>query len=173
MRHHGTRVAAASVAVALCVACSRPVRSEANLFHNRINDLHGVLTPDLVEFDSTTSSDGTGSLRIVTEDSTTVRLFAVGDVNVENARLVYRAWLRTADVRGQVYLEMLCRFPGMGVFFSRALQAPLSGTTEWTSQETPFLLEAGQNPDRIALNLVITGPGTVWVDDVALVRVRQ
>lgn len=83
---------------------------------------------------------------------------------------MYRARIRTEGVQGQVYLEMWCRFPGQGEFFSRALDAPLTGSTEWTSQDTPFFLERGQNPDRIALNIVITGRGTVWVDDVALIK---
>jgi len=89
---------------------------------------------------------------------------------LEDARLVYRAQIRTDSVQGQVYLEMWCRFPGKGEFFSRALHAPLTGSTEWASQETPFLLEKGQNPDHIALNIVINGRGLVWVDDVALLK---
>jgi hypothetical protein len=123
-----------------------------------------------VEFDAQTTSDGTGSLRIRTRDATAVRLYDVGDVDVEDARLLYRAHLRTEGVQGHVYLEMWCRFPGLGEFFSRALEAPLSGSADWTLQETPFFLERGQNPDRVALNVVVTGPGTVWVDDVVLLK---
>jgi hypothetical protein len=68
---------------------------------------------------------------------------------------------------------MWCRFPGRGEFFSRALHAPISGTVEWTTQETPFLLEPGQNPDNIKLNIVLDGTGTVWIDDVVLARAGQ
>ncbi len=63
---------------------------------------------------------------------------------------------------------MWCQFPGRGEFFSRALATPLSGTTEWSSQQTPFLLKAGESPDNIRLNLVVEGPGTVWIDDIVL-----
>ena len=101
---------------------------------------------------------------------TTVRLFEVDPIEVEDARLLYRARLRAEGVQGQVYLEMWCRFPGSGEFFSRALESPLSGSTEWVSQETPFLLEKGQRPDLIRLNVVIEGSGTVWVDEVELAR---
>lgn len=164
------RVPSVFLAVAACVSCSRPPMTEEPLFREPISDLSRVLTQAGVQFDTATTSDGTGSLRISAADSTTVRLYEVGDVDVENARLVYRARVRTDGVQGQVYLEMWCRFPGQGAFFSRAVQAPLTGSTEWTSQETPFLLERGQNPDQIALNIVITGRGTVWVDDVALIK---
>jgi hypothetical protein len=65
---------------------------------------------------------------------------------------------------------MWCRFPGSGEFFSRALDSPISGSTEWVSQETPFFLEQNQKPDLVKLNLVIDGTGTVWVDEVKLAR---
>jgi hypothetical protein len=144
--------------------------SEEVLFENSISDLSGVLTRSGVELDTQITSDGNGSIKIVSDSSTTVRLFEVGDIDVDDARLVYRARLRTEEVQGQVYLEMWCRLPGMGEFFSRALASPISGSTEWVSQETPFFLEKNQRPDLIKLNVVIDGSGTVWVDEVKLAR---
>lgn len=135
-----------------------------------IASLDGVLTQTGVAFDPTASADGNGSLRMTTDVPVSVRLFETGDIDVENARIIYRARLRTENVEGKVYLEMWCSFPGLGEAFSRALQAPLSGTMEWTSQETPFFLKAGENPDNVKLNLVIEGTGTAWIDDVTLVR---
>ncbi len=35
---------------------------------------------------------------------------------------------------------------------------------------TPFLLQQGQKPDLIRLNLVVKGKGRVWIDDVRLLR---
>jgi hypothetical protein len=99
-----------------------------------------------------------------------VRLYETGDISIDNARLTYQAKLRTASVEGQVYLEMWCHFPGKGEFFSRALHAPLTGTTAWTSQETPFFLKKGDDPDNIKLNLVINGKGTVWIDELRLIK---
>ncbi|MDH3292668.1 MAG: hypothetical protein OEQ75_16820 [Gemmatimonadota bacterium] len=172
---HFTRflIALASLTVAACLSCSRPRVAEETLFHNPVSDLTGVIAQDGVEFDAQTTSDGTGSLKINTAKPVTVRLYEVAGVDAEDAQLVYRAKIRTDGVQGQVYLEMWCRFPGKGEFFSRALHAPLTGSTEWTSQETSFLLEKGQNPDHIALNIVVNGSGAVWVDDVALVKAAR
>jgi hypothetical protein len=50
------------------------------------------------------------------------------------------------------------------------LQAPLSGTVDWTSQETPFSLKPGENPDNVRLNVMIDGKGTVWIDEIQLVK---
>ena len=130
--------------------------------------MDGVITQTGVAIDRRNSADGRGSLMISTESPVTVRLFETGEIDIENARIIYRAKLRTADVTGNVYLEMWCSFPGMGEAFSRALQSPLTGTTEWTSQETPFFLKPGENPDNIRLNVVIEGRGRVWIDDIRL-----
>jgi hypothetical protein len=151
-------------------ACSPPVTSEDILFENSMSDLSGVLTRSGVELDTQVTSDGDGSVKVTADGPTTVHLFEVEGIDVDDARLVYRARLRAEEVRGQVYLEMWCRFPGSGEFFSRALHSPISGSTEWVSQETPFVLEKNQNPDLVKLNLVIDGTGTVWVDDVKLAR---
>ena len=89
---------------------------------------------------------------------------------MENARLIYSAELRTRDLEGKAYLEMWCHFPGMGEYFSRGLVDPLTGSQDWSSQETSFFLKKGENPDRVKLNLVVTGPGEVWIDDLRLVK---
>ena len=99
-----------------------------------------------------------------------MHLFECGNIDIENARLIYQARLRTEDVKGQVYLEMWCYFTGKGQFFSRGLDSPLSVSTEWTTQETPFFLKKGENPDDIKLNLVINGTGTVWIDDIRVLK---
>jgi hypothetical protein len=68
---------------------------------------------------------------------------------------------------------MWCSVPGMGEFFSRALHAPISGSTEWVRQETPFFLESGQRAQTVKLNLVVAGKGKVWIDDVSLAQAAR
>jgi hypothetical protein len=135
-----------------------------------IDSLEGIITQSGVQFDKEVSSDGNGSLKMVATELTAVRLFELGDIDVENARLIYQAKVRTEGVEGQVYLEMWCHFPGKGEFFSRGLQTPLTGTTNWTTEETPFFLKKGENPDNVKLNLVINGKGTAWIDDIRVLK---
>jgi hypothetical protein len=132
--------------------------------------MDGIITRSGVRIDKDISSDGNGSLRITSIKPTVIRLFETGAIDIENARLTYQARLRTAHVEGQVYLEMWCHFPGKGEYFSRGLKTPLTGTTEWTTEETPFFLKKGENPDNVKLNLVINGKGTAWIDDVRLLK---
>lgn len=157
----------ASLVLATALACGGSGGPQ-ELRRFPLDDLGGVLTRSGVELDGDVSSDGRGSLRVVADAPTTVRLFELRDVDVEDARLLYRARLRTEGVEGKVYLEMWCLIPGRGEFFSRGLHSPLTGTVEWTTQEIPFLLEAGQRPELVKLNLVIDGKGTAWIDDVVL-----
>ncbi len=135
-----------------------------------LDNMEGLITLSGVTIDKQMSSDLNGSLRIEATEGTTVCLFETGDIDIESARLIYQAHLRTENIKGQVYLEMWCHFPGKGEFFSRGLMTPLTGTTNWTTQETPFLLKGGENPDNIKLNLVIDGKGTVWIDDIRLLK---
>jgi hypothetical protein len=140
-----------------------PLDSTAGLITRSSDEITVKIDPDV-------SSDGNGSLMIEASDSAHVRLFDVGDLDVENARLTYRARIRTEGVEGRVYLEMLCHFPGMGDFFSRGLPAALSGTNNWVTVETPFFLKAGENPDDVKLSIVFDGTGTAWIDDIQLIQ---
>lgn len=145
------------------------------LKHYPLDSTEGVLTQAGIAIDRKISSDGNGSLRIEVTEPTTVRLFETGDIDIEDARLIYQARVRTESVEGQVYQEIRCRFsspgfPGIAESFSKGWMNPLSGTTDWTTLETPFLLQKGENPDNVKLNLVIDGKGTVWIDDIRLLK---
>ena len=116
---------------------------------------------------------------VVTEDKAwladckqaqTIRLFEVENSGVEQCVVTYRAKLKTENLTEQAYLEMWCRFPGKGEFFSRGLAHTVTGSNDWASYETPFLLKKGEKPDLIKLNLVVKGTGKVWVKDVELLK---
>jgi hypothetical protein len=151
-------------------ACAKPSQQAVEIKHYPIDALDGIITQSGVQIDNVISKDGKGSLKITAAEPTVIRLFETGDIDIENARLIYQAKVRTEGVRGQVFLEMWCHFPGKGEVFSRGLQSPVSGTTEWTSVETPFFLQKGENPDNVKLNLVINGTGAVWIDDIRLIK---
>jgi len=172
MSNRIVQVAIATVIAVAAASCSRkaPEPSIVVLAQYPISGALDVLTRDSTAVDSFITSDGNGSLRIHVDTTTTIRLYEAGDLDAENARVVYQAKVRTEGVEGQVYLEMWCSFAGKGEFFSRALQAPLTGTTEWTTQETSFFLKEGENPDNVKLNLVIDGKGTVWIDEITVTK---
>jgi len=73
-------------------------------------------------------------------------------------------------VIGQAFLEMWCSFEGKGEYFSRGLQTLVTSDTDWSDTETIFYLKEGENPNNMKLNLVVNGSGTVWIDDIKLVK---
>jgi hypothetical protein len=136
-----------------------------------LDNLTGLLTEsENIMADADNSVDGNGSLKIVASEPITVALYETGDIDIENAKLTYQAELMTEDLEGEVFLEMWCAFEDKGEYFSRGLDSTVKGTTDWTTLVTPFFLKTGENPDNVKLNLVIDGTGTVWIDDIKLVK---
>jgi hypothetical protein len=162
---------AVMLAALLFSACGNKKAQIVELEVFPMDNLNGLITLSGVEIDKAISSDGNGSLKITAPDSTVVRLYEVRDIDIENARLIYQARVRCENLDGAAFLEMWCHFPGTGEFFSRGLQTPITGTTDWTMAETPFFLKKGQKPDFIRLNFVVAGKGNAWIDDIKLLGV--
>ena len=59
---------------------------------------------------------------------------------------------------------------GGGRYFSRGMNSVVAGTMDWQTLQTMFILQAEQKAKRVLLNIVINGQGTVWVDDVVLLK---
>ena len=159
-----------SLVFAFFHSCTKQSQQVTELKHFPLDTMEGVISRPGVEIDKDNSSDGHGSLRITATDSTVVRLFELHDIDIEDARLMYQARVRTEDVTGLAYLMMLCYFKGVGEFFSKGLQTPLKGINEWTTVQTSFSFRKGENPDTVKLQLVIAGSGTVWIDDIRLIK---
>lgn len=158
------------VLLIMCTGCSDSKDAEGMLRYYPIKSLEGLVDQAGVEFDKNVSSDGNGSFVIHAQRPMTVHLYETRDIDVDNARLEYRAKIKTKDVKGRVYLEMWCLFPGKGEYFSRDLASPVTGSTDWSKEMTPFFLKKGENPENVKLNLVVDGVGTVWIDDIQLIR---
>ncbi len=130
-------------------------------FIKRFDGSEYFITPEAV-----VSSEG-GWLVDVGETQT-IRLFEVEIADTDSCMLTYRANLKSENVQGRSFLEMWCRIPGQGEFFSKGFQNALKGTNDWASYEIPFYLKSGQTPDLIKLNLTVEGGGKVWVKNVEL-----
>ena len=155
--------------IAIIFACSNTQKVE-ELRSFPLDSTDGIIDQTNVKLDPLVSFDGKGSLRIDAIGDINVPLFEVNGVTVDDAAIFYQAKIKTEKIMGQAYIEMWCHFPGRGDFFSRSQNMLMSGTNDWRTQETPFILQKGEIPDLIRLNLVINGSGTVWIDDIKLVK---
>ena len=119
-----------------------------------------------ISTDSTVKTEGNGSVKIETVWPTTVCLGEVAGLDVEAAKLVFKAKVRS-DLDGSAFLEMWVQV-GDGQYFSKGMNDPVKAKSDWKTIQTPFMFQKGQRPEKVTLNLVIDGKGTVWIDDIAL-----
>lgn len=141
----------------------------------RATDLIRLSLDDIKSLGTTLSQDpvikveGSGSIRISTVWPTTICLGEVLELNVENAQIIYRAKVKSEKLKGTAFLEMWCHVGG-GQYFSRGMNSTVTGTMRWKALQTPFILQAGQRAEKVTLNVVINGKGTIWIDDVQLIK---
>jgi hypothetical protein len=76
-------------------ACSQPSAPVTELKRFSLDSLEGVITQSGVRLDKEVSADGKGSLQVTTTEPMVVRLFELGDIDIEKARLIYQAKIRT------------------------------------------------------------------------------
>ncbi len=105
-----------------------------------------------------------------------VHLLTVDASGVATLRWAIEGTIRYRDVVGSGYLEMWSFFGGGGHYFSRTLagygpMAALAGSSRWRRFVVPFSSEPGVGtPERLELNLVLPGNGTVTIGPVRLVQ---
>lgn len=116
--------------------------------------------------DPSVKVEGAASLRIETRWPTTICLGEVSGLDVQAAQLLFRARVKT-DLEGDAFLEMWVQVAG-GQYFSRGMNDRVGGKSDWKSIQTPFNFQKDQKPDKVTLNVIVNGKGTVWVDDVVL-----
>jgi hypothetical protein len=121
-----------------------------------------------IQTDPSVKTEGRASVKITTLHPTTICLGQILGLDVEKATLIYTAKVKS-ELDGVAYLEMWAHV-GEGRYFSRGMNDVVEGHTEWKSIQTPFRFQEGQRPDKVVLNIVINGTGTVWVDDLTLAK---
>jgi hypothetical protein len=121
-----------------------------------------------IQTDNQVKAEGKGSIKITTQWPTTICLGEVTGLDIEGAKLVYKAKVKS-DLEGTAFLEMWVHVNG-GQYFSRGMNDVVGHKTDWKIIQTPFLFQKGQKPEKVTLNLIINGKGTVWVDDIVLFK---
>ena len=129
---------------------------------------HAYVASPKIESDSQIKMEGENSLKISTNSGTIVNIGQLGPLSVENHTLVYTAKVKS-DLEGRAYLEMWVTVDGRR-YFSRGLNSTVGQQSGWKTIQTPFIFQKGQSPEKVELNIVIQGHGTVWVDDVRILK---
>ena len=155
------RIPGAMAVALLLVSCAVPPAEEVRVFTSADRPIAEELARD---------GDGWS---VVCDGPRTYRLFEVKGPTMTECVALYRAALKCEELHGRAYIEMKCRIPRRGEPFSKGLDQPVSGTTDWVNCQTPFFLRRGMEPDLIKLNLVVEGRGKVWIKNVGLFKEPQ
>ena len=142
------------------------------LYHNKLQSLDGLLTRDGMTLE-TQAWQGRAGIRIDVHGSTSIPLAEVQTRGAASVVLTYRGHLRSANLTGRAYLEMRCTTCGNGELVSRALNAAVSGTTEWVSQVTRLSLGKEPRTQTVRLSVHVEGSGIVWVQNVLLAQAEE
>jgi len=106
----------------------------------------------------------------------TVRVLALDQPGLSGKRYGLTGSVRYRNVRPDAYLEMWSVFGEGGRYFTRTMApagplAALKGDSDARSFTLPFFLRAGDRPpQRVELNVVFSGGGTVWLGPIRLVE---
>jgi uncharacterized membrane protein len=161
-----------SFSLILLTFCSCGIQTKSTeLKHLPMDDLNGIIAQSGIQFDKAVSSDGNGSIKIEASGPIVIPLYNIDDVRVDNAQIIYEAKVKSESLNGQALLEMWCVFKDKSEFFSRGFDSVISGTSEWKTIKTVFILRKGEMPEQIKLNIMVNGVGTVWIDDIRLSKI--
>ena len=116
--------------------------------------------------DKEVKAEGEASVKITTAGPVTVCLGEAKGLEIDDAKLLYQAKVKS-DLEGYALLEMWVEVNG-GRFFSRSMNDMIVGKSDWKTLQAPFILKERQKATRVVFNLMVSGKGTVWVDDIAL-----
>jgi hypothetical protein len=101
-------------------------------------------------------------------------VIAVAPGGIATPEYAFEGQVRYEGVEGNGYLEMWSDFPDGGRYFTRTLassgpEGVIAGDSGWRSFQLPFSTNGGPAPDRLDLNVVLPGSGTVYLGPLRLV----
>jgi hypothetical protein len=141
----------------------------------RLNTMNGILATANVSIDSSQSADSIthtkGALKIEAPSSMTVKLVQTGPLSANDCMLIYRATFRSKELSGRAYLLMTVRWSDGLETFSRGFEQAIIGSVPWVMEDISYTLDrTGKTVANVTLGMVIEGTGTVWVNDVKLLK---
>jgi hypothetical protein len=167
-KQQGQLILLSALIATILLISNRGITSSEEVIRLNLDDISTIGTK--IETDKKIHIESDGSLRISTIWPTTISLGEVSGLGIDNSKLVYKAKVKSEKLEGKAFLEMWCHVDG-GQYFSRGMNSAVTGSMNWKTLSTPFLLQKGQKAEKITLYIVINGKGIIWVDDIQLIQV--
>lgn len=126
-----------------------------------------------IELDTTVVHGGRQSARITATGDTSKGFATLSQQidahNYAASRVRLSAWVRTEKVDAWAGLWMRVDVGKTSAAFDNMQNRPLAGTRDW--QRVEIVLDVDPSADAILFGLLLDGPGTVWIDDIAFEKV--
>lgn len=112
-------------------------------------------------------------------EALTAEILTIERPGVTRSAYAIAGQLSHQDVEGKGHLEMWSFFPDGGFYFSRTLgeigpMKHLEGSSDWRLFTLPFFIgEDPRRPQKLVLNVVLPGRGTVWLGPLHLVQYTE
>jgi hypothetical protein len=127
----------------------------------------------LISVDKTVTADGNGSIKVEAAQNALVTVADQKDLSVAKDNTLWcTIKVKCAGVKQRAYLEMWCEVAEGKRAFSKGLDQTLHGDSEWTEIHLPMMVNGDFTVSRALVNVVIEGPGTVWVDQVTFAKAK-
>ncbi|GAB4272993.1 MAG: hypothetical protein Kow0029_12180 [Candidatus Rifleibacteriota bacterium] len=121
-----------------------------------------------IELDSECKVEGNNSIKITAVTPCRVTIHKIDGMGRDNFNLKTYLMIKTELEEGTVILETLVKVKG-GIYFSRALDQKVCGSSDWKQIYTNFRFKKDESPDEVLVNLIIEGRGIVWADELKFV----
>ncbi len=162
-------VAAALAAIVFCTGCSKKVEPPKDIQTFNCDTLDGLLTEGVATVDAQNPAEGTGSLRFAVAQPVTLPIFEI-KLPGDGAKFTLAYKMKVKDFSGDAYGQMDVNYSSGGKQSLNNYQTAMGATTDWQQRELTYTVQRGQKVGSIVLSLILNGSGTVWLDDVHLIR---
>lgn len=169
MDHLRTVAAAAALALAATVACDKKAEPPKQIDFISCDDTERILSSDLVTVDKASAAEGAGCLKMVVDQPTTLSL-AEFKFPGEGAKYTVQFKMRVKDFLGDAYGQMNVNYASGGKQEIKNYQNAIGATSDWVPMELSWVVQKGQKVDSLTLYAILGGSGTVWVDEIRLIR---
>ncbi len=123
----------------------------------------------VTEVEKTGGKDGKPALRVESPHSALVCIGEKSGLKIENETIWFQVQMKVSGViRGGAYLEMWCEAKDGNRFFSRGLDQVMKGDSDWKEVKIPMRVQKGFEVQRVIMNVVLEGPGKIWISGAKL-----
>ena len=119
--------------------------------------------------DKQATADGHATLKVTTLNPTLICLGEFSIDEVEKAKLTVKAKLKSEKLKGTARVEIGIFWEGEP-YFGSDKDSVVTQTLDWTEVGASYILRGNVKTNKVIVVLVISGRGTVWVDDVKVTK---